>query len=131
MFGTPVLIVSDQDLRITSEFWAKICSLEIIKQQLSTAYHPQTDGQSKALNQIVKDYLCAYCADEPTAWVNLLPLAQFAYNNSINVATKMTPNNLLFGMDCNIWFHANNNPRERILETHVRVQKLHKLHQRL
>jgi hypothetical protein len=43
----------------------------------------------------------------------------------------MIPNNLLFGMDCNIWFYTNNNPRERIPEAHVRVQKLHKLHQRL
>jgi hypothetical protein len=102
MFGIPILIISDQDLRITSKFWAEIYSLEIIKQQLSTAYHPQTDGQSKALNQIIEDYLCAYCADEPTAWVNLLPLTQFAYNNSINAAIKTTPNNLLFGMDCNI-----------------------------
>jgi hypothetical protein len=88
---------------------------------LLTTYHLQTNGQSKALNWIVKDYLCAYCADEPTAWVNLLPLAQFAYNNLINAATKMIPNNLLFGMDYNIWFHADNNPRERILEAHVRV----------
>jgi hypothetical protein len=83
------------------------------------------------LNQIVEDYLCAYCADEPTAWVNLLPLAQFAYNNSINAATKIIPNNLLFGMDCNIQFHADKMPRERIPEAHVRVQKLHELHQRL
>jgi hypothetical protein len=50
IFGTPLLIVLDQDSRITSKFWAEICSLEIIKQQLSTAFHPQTDGQSKALN---------------------------------------------------------------------------------
>jgi hypothetical protein len=75
MFGIPVLIVLDQDLRITSEFWAEICSLEIIKWWLLTTYHLQTDSQSKALNQIVKDYLCVYCADELTAWVNLLPLA--------------------------------------------------------
>jgi transposase InsO family protein len=74
IFGTPLLIVLDQDSRITSGFWAKICSLEMIKQRLSTAYHPQTNGQSKALNQIIKDYLHAYCANKPTAWVNLLPL---------------------------------------------------------
>jgi hypothetical protein len=70
----PLLIVSDQDSRITSEFWAKICSLEIIKQQLLTAFHPQTDSQNKALNQVVKDYLHVYCANKLTAWVNLLPL---------------------------------------------------------
>jgi hypothetical protein len=66
IFGMPVLIILDQDSKITSEFWAEICSLEIIKQQLSTTYHLQTDGQSEALNWIVKDYLCVYCVDEPT-----------------------------------------------------------------
>jgi hypothetical protein len=75
IFGMPVLIILDQDLRIISKFWAKICSLEIIKQQLLTIYYLQTDGQSKALNQIVKDYLHVYCANKLTAWVNLLPLA--------------------------------------------------------
>jgi hypothetical protein len=131
VFGMPLLIVLDQDLRITSKFWAKIYSLEIIKQQLSTAFHPQTDGQSKALNRIVKSYLRAYCADEPTTWVNLLPLAQFAYNNSINATTNTTPNNLLFGIDCNIQFHVNGIPREKIPEAYVRIKKLYELRQRL
>jgi hypothetical protein len=83
------------------------------------------------LNQIIKSYLHAYYADEPTTWVNLLPLAQFAYNNSINTTTNTTPNNLLFGIDCNIWFHVNGIPREKIPEAHVRIKKLHELHQRL
>jgi hypothetical protein len=127
----PLLIVSDQDSRITSKFWAEICSLEIIKQRLLTAFHLQTDGQSEALNQIVKSYLRAYCADEPTAWVNLLPLAQFAYNNSMNATTNTTPNNLFFSMDYNIWFHVDGAPREKIPEAHVRIKKLHELRQRL
>jgi hypothetical protein len=55
---------------ITSEFWKEVCSYAVIKRRLSTVYHPQTDGQSEALNRIVADYLRAYCADEPTAWVN-------------------------------------------------------------
>jgi hypothetical protein len=131
MFGMPISIVSDQDLRITSEFWAKICSMEIIKQQLSTAFYPQTDGQSEALNCIIKDYLCAYYANEPTTWVNLLPLAQFAYNNSMNATTKTIPNNLLYGMDYNICLYTHSIPKERIPEAHVRIEKMHKLCQRL
>jgi hypothetical protein len=131
IFGTPLLIISDQDSRITSGFWAKICSQEIIKQQLSTTYHPQTNGQSKALNQIVKDYLHTYYADKPTIWVNLLPLTQFAYNNSMNAAIKTIPNNLLFGIDCNIQFYVDNIPRERIPKAHIRIQKLYELYQRL
>jgi hypothetical protein len=83
------------------------------------------------LNQIVESYLRAYCVDKPTAWVNLLPLAQFAYNNSMNATTNTTPNNLLFGMDYNIWFYVNGAPREKILEAHVRIKKLHELCQRL
>jgi hypothetical protein len=131
MFGTPISIVSDQDLRITSEFWAEICSMEIIKQQLSTAFHPQTNGQSEALNCIVKDYLHAYCINKLTAWVNLLPLTQFAYNNSINTTTKITPNNLLYGMDYNIRLYTHSIPKERILEAHARIKKMHELCQRL
>jgi hypothetical protein len=131
IFRTPLLIISDWDSRITSRFWAEIYSQEIIKQWLSTAYYPQTNGQSKALNQIVKDYLCTYYADKPTTWVNLLPLTQFTYNNSMNAAMKTMPNNLLFGMDCNIQFYVNSMPRERIPKAHIRIQKLHELCQRL
>jgi hypothetical protein len=43
-YGTPILIVSDRDSRITSEFWTEVCNFQIIKKRLSTAYHPQTDG---------------------------------------------------------------------------------------
>lgn len=131
-YGTPTSVVSDRDSRITSAFWAEICQHEIIQRRLSTAFHPQTDGQSEALNRIVEDYLRAYCADEPVAWVNLLPLAQFAYNNSINAATKTTPNNLLYGMDCSIRMQiADNTPRGRIPEATARIEKLHELRQSL
>jgi hypothetical protein len=89
----------------------EICNFQMIKRWFSTAYHPQTDGQSEALNQIVEDYLRAYYADEPTSWVNLLSLARFIYNNSINAATKSSPHNLLFGIDCNIRFHLDEMPK--------------------
>jgi hypothetical protein len=69
---------------------------------LSNAYHPQTDGQSGVLNRIIEDYLRAYSSEDRTAWARLLPLAQFAYNNSRNYTTGMSPNRLLSGFDCNI-----------------------------
>jgi hypothetical protein len=123
-------VVSDRDSRITSQFWKEICYLAIIKRRLSTAFHPQTDGQSEALNRIVEDYLRAYCADEPTAWVNLLPLARYAYDNSMNAATKTTPNNLLYGMDCNIRLHLPD-ATAKIPEASARIEKLHQLRQSL
>ena len=130
-YGTPVSIVSDRDSRITSEFWKEVCSYQMIKRRLSTAYHPQTDGQSEALNRIVEDYLRAYCADEPSSWVNLLPLARFAYNNSVNAATKTSPHNLLFGMDCSIRFHLDSQLQGRVPEARARIEKLHELRGRL
>ena len=129
-YGTPTSVVSDRDSRITSQFWKEICYLSIIKRRLSTAFHPQTDGQSEALNRIVEDYLRAYCADEPTTWANLLPLARYAYNNSMNAATKTTPNNLLYGMDCNIRLHLPDTTT-KIPEASARIEKLHQLRQSL
>src|SRR5947207_15011420 len=76
--------------------------MKIIKWRLSTAYHPQTDGQSEALNQIIEDYLRAYSSDEQTVWAKLLPLAQFSYNNSRNHITGMSPIRLLHGFDCDL-----------------------------
>lgn len=66
-FETPRGIVTDRDSRITSEFWQEICDIQIIKRRMSTAYHPQTDGQSEALNRVVEDYLRAYTSEDPTA----------------------------------------------------------------
>ena len=61
-----------------------MCEIKIIKRRLSTATIFRTDGQSEALNRIIEDYLRAYTSDNQTAWARLLPLAQFAYNNSCN-----------------------------------------------
>ena len=66
-FGTPRSIVTDRDSRITSEFWREVCEIRMIKRRMSTAHHPQTDGQSEALNRIVEDYLRAYTSENPTA----------------------------------------------------------------
>ena len=59
-FRTPKGIVTDRDSRITSDFWREVCEIQMIKRRMSTAYYPQTNGQSEALNRILKDYLRAY-----------------------------------------------------------------------
>ena len=63
-FGTPRSVVTDRDSRITSEFWREVYKVKIIKRRKSTAYHPQTNGQSEALNHIMEDYLRAYSAKD-------------------------------------------------------------------
>ena len=131
-FGTPRSIVTDRDSRITSDFWREVCEIKIIKRRLSTAYHPQTDGQSEVLNRIVEDYLRAYTADDQTVWAKLLPLAQFAYNNSRNHTTRMSPNRLLHGFDCEIRIDVADNVSEgRIPAAKDRIEKLHELRQSL
>jgi len=131
-FGTPRGVVSDRDSRITSEFWREVCEIQMIKRRMSTAYHPQTDGQSEVLNRIVEDYLRAYSAEDQTAWARLLPLAQFAYNNSRSFTTGMSPNRLLFGFDCDIRIDVADNVSERrIPAAKDRVEKLYQLRQRL
>ena len=130
--GTPRGIVSDRDSRLTSDFWREVCEIEMIKRRLSTAFHPQTDGQSEALNRIIEDYLRAYSSDDQNAWARLLPIAQFAYNNSRNASTGMSPNRALFGFDCDIRIDvADAVPEGRIPAARDRVQKLHELRQRL
>jgi hypothetical protein len=131
-FGSPRSIVSDRDSRITSDFWREVCEIKIIKRRLSTAYHPQTDGQSEALNRIVEDYLRAYTSEDQTVWAKLLPLAQFAYNNSRNHTTGMSPNRLLHGFDCEIRIDvADNVSEKRIPAAKDRIEKLHQLRQKL
>jgi Chromo (CHRromatin Organisation MOdifier) domain len=62
-----------------------------IKQNLSTAYHPESDGQTERINQILEQYLRIYVNYEQDNWVELLPLAEFSYNNSVHSTTKVSP----------------------------------------
>ena len=74
----------------------------------------------------------AYTADEPASWVNLLPLAQYSYNNSRNHTTGRSPNWFMHGTDCEMRLHiADNTPRGRIPAAKDRVEKLHELRQDL
>ena len=96
-YGSPKGIVSDRDSRITSKFWAEVCSYSLIKRRLSTAFHPQTDGQTEILNRILENYLRAYTSLEQMNWAKLLPSAEFAYNNSRSSSTKISPFMALYG----------------------------------
>jgi hypothetical protein len=68
-----------------------------IKLNMSIAFHPQTDGQSEILNQILEQYLWIFCGFHQDDWVELLPFAEFSYNNSENVSTRMTPFYAVYG----------------------------------
>ena len=74
---------------------------------MSTAFHPQTDGQSERVNQTIEAFLRPFISHDQDDWVDLLPLAEFAYNNSTTTATGMSPFFANYG-----WHQAANNPRE-------------------
>jgi len=89
--GLPADIVSDRDSRFTSETWKEFLRLSEIRPRMSTAFHPQTDGQMERLNQTIEAYLRAFISKEQDDWVRLLPMAEFAYNNSTTTGNCMSP----------------------------------------
>ena len=89
--GLPRDIVSDRDSRFTSHTWKDFLSVTGIRPRMSMAFHPQTDEQTKRVNQVIKAYLRPYINQEQDDWVDLLPMAEHAYNNSVTSATGMTP----------------------------------------
>jgi len=87
----PADIVSDRDSRFTLETWKEFLRLSGIQPRMSTAFHPQTDGQTERLNQTIEAYLRAFANKEQDDWVSLLPMAEFAYNNSTTAGNGMSP----------------------------------------
>jgi hypothetical protein len=77
-------------MEFTSRFWTRVCSHISINHRLSTAVHPQTDGQTERQIQTMEQYLRAFCNYEQDNSVQLLPLAGFDYYNSIHHSTRMT-----------------------------------------
>jgi hypothetical protein len=91
LHGMPKSFVSDRDVRFMSTFWQELHALVDTRLLMSTSYHPQTDGQTERANRTIKQYLKMYCEDSPEDWDLYLTAAEFAYNNSENASTKMTP----------------------------------------
>jgi len=89
--GLPTDIVSDRDSRFTSETWKELLQLLGIRPRMSTAFHPETDGQTERLNQTIEAYLRAFVGHEQDDWVRLLPMAEFAYNNSVTTGNGVSP----------------------------------------
>jgi hypothetical protein len=91
LHGMPTTIVSDRDSKFTSRFWKELHRLMDVKLAMSTAFHPQTDGQTERANQTLETILRAFVDQKQTNWDLLLPAAEFAYNNSVNVTTGYSP----------------------------------------
>ena len=97
-YGIPDKIISDRDTRLTSYLAREICKLAKIEQNISTAYHPQTDGQSERTNQTLETYIRIFCNEQQDDWARWIPLAQYALNSRPSHTTKIPPFELLIGV---------------------------------
>ncbi|GJV65795.1 putative reverse transcriptase domain-containing protein [Tanacetum coccineum] len=98
--GIPVSIISDRDSHFTSRVWQSLHKALGTQLDLSTAYHPQTDGQSERTIQTLEDMLRACVIDFGNGWDRHLPLVEFSYNNSYHTSIKAAPFEALYGRKC-------------------------------
>ncbi|KAL1942197.1 hypothetical protein VTO73DRAFT_6261 [Trametes versicolor] len=103
--GVPDSIISDRGPTFVSQFWRELSNHLQTELKHSTAYHPQTDGLTERTNQTLETYLRAYVSYQQDDWVDYLPLAEFAFNNAINLSTNQTP------FYANYGFHPSFEPR--------------------
>ena len=95
-YGAPKSIVSDRGTTFTAKYWSTLCYYLAVRRLFSTAFHPQTDGQTERMNQTLECYLRCYINYYQNDWVELLPGAEYAANQSINATTKISPFELVY-----------------------------------
>ncbi len=90
-FGLPRVLVSDRDPRFTAAFWRSLFGSLGTKLAFSSAYHPQSDGQTERANRTVESMLRAFVGPRQSDWDQWLPLVEFAYNDSVQASTGFSP----------------------------------------
>src|SRR5260221_11583664 len=89
--GTPGHVTSNCSAEFVSHFFCSLGSLLNMKLHFTSGYHPEGDGQTEQINQVLEQYLCTYTNYQQDNWALLLPLAEFAYNNVASVTTGVSP----------------------------------------
>jgi transposase InsO family protein len=96
-FGLPIKVISNHDPRFTSHFGKSLAKRLGINQNLSSVFHPQTDGISERKNQWVEQYLQLVTSTSPEDWTHWLAIAMAVHNNQRNETTRLSPNQILLG----------------------------------
>ncbi len=125
--GVPESIMTDRGSLFISKFWSSLCYFLGIERKLSTAFHPQTDGQTERQNSTMEAYLKAFVNWEQNDWARLLPMAEFAYNNAKNASTGHTPFKLNCGYNPRVSFEEDVDPRSRSRSANELAEELREL----
>jgi hypothetical protein len=99
LHGMPQSMVSDRDPVFTSTFWRELMRLMGTKLHMSSAFHPQSDGQSEAANRVIIMYLRCIMGDRPRQWLRWLPWAEFIFNTAYQTSLRDTPFRIVYGRD--------------------------------
>ena len=97
LHGQPRSLVSDRDPLFMSTFWQELFKLSGTRLRMSSAYHPQSDGQTEVMNRVIEQYLRAFVHRRPGTWGRFLPWIELSHNTSWNVGTGSTPYEITFG----------------------------------
>ncbi|WVZ95693.1 hypothetical protein U9M48_041425 [Paspalum notatum var. saurae] len=99
LHGVLQSIVSDRDTVFTSNFWRELMRLSGTKLQMTTAFHPQSDGQSESANRVILMYLRCLTGDRPREWLRWLPWAEYIFNTAYQSSLRETPFRVVYGRD--------------------------------
>jgi hypothetical protein len=124
--GVPQDIISDCGSKFTSTFWRSLSKVLGIQQNLSTAYHPESNGQTKHVNQIVEMYLHFYINYDQDDWSDFLPLAEFTYNNTSHSSTSESPFFLNKGFHPTLDIQVSSSTQKNLIVT---IEWIHELHE--
>ena len=98
-FGLHDALISDRGPQFTSAFATELARILGYDLKLSTAYHPQTDGETERVNQEIETYLRLFCQGQPDKWSNLVPMVEFAHNSATHSSTQKSLFSLILGYE--------------------------------